>query len=67
MWAFALQHPYLFALLSLLVPGVWLLGIAIVTRELAQLVKNARAQKSSFLDYMADAIKKQQAEKEAAK
>lgn len=61
MWNYALQHPYLFALLSLLVPSVWLLGIAIVTRELGQLIKNVRTQKSSFLDLMAEALKKQQA------
>lgn len=66
MWNYALQHPYLFALLSLLVPSVWLLGIAIVTRELAQLIKNAKAQKSSFLDLMAEQIKKQQAAKAGA-
>lgn len=59
MWNYALQHPYLFALLSLLVPSVWLLGIAIVTRELGQLIKNVRTQKSSFLDLMAEALKKQ--------
>ena len=67
MWNFALLHPYLFTLLALLVPSINLLGIAIVAREISGLIKNCRAPRSSFLDLMADGIKKMQAEKEAQK